>query len=359
MAESGASRDSARPARLPAVSTPRSESTLKRVARRLVRPLLSPIDGRVADINSRVEYVQATTQSSLEAYTRGASEASAYIGVELRRINEQLTTSFEDYHKLRLAQAVDMSLEKLDDSLAQLVNYANSHQGFYAQAGLWFNPPVSVALSAGSATAMQVTERIVEMPFAMAALSRLEPGARILDVGSAESTFPLSAASLGYRVTAIDPRPLAYGHPNLESHATLLEDWHGPTDPFEAAFLISTIEHVGLGAYGERSYGEAEHGEGADAAFLERVRALMSPEALLVLTVPYGTRDRTELERIYDEESLSKLLADWEILERRIAVRRDLIVWETREEIEPGGRAVAMVIASPRSDTDLTSSHSQ
>ena len=91
MAESGASRDSARPATLPAVSTPRSESALKRVARRLVRPLFSPIDGRVADINSRVEYVQATDQSSLEAYARGASEASAYIGVELRRINEQLT----------------------------------------------------------------------------------------------------------------------------------------------------------------------------------------------------------------------------------------------------------------------------
>ena len=46
-------------------------------------------------------------------------------------------------------------------------------------------------------------------------------GARILDIGSAESTFPLSAASLGYRVTAIDQRPLAYSHPNLESHATV------------------------------------------------------------------------------------------------------------------------------------------
>ena len=58
-------------------------------------------------------------------------------------------------------------------------------------------------------------------------------------------------------------------------------------------------------------------------AFLERVRALLSPEGLLVLTAPYGTREVTELERIYDEESLTELLAGWEILERRIAVRRD------------------------------------
>ena len=251
---------------------------------------------------------------------------------------------------MRLAQAVDMPLEKLDGSLAQAINYATSHEGFYAQAGLWFNPPVAVVLSAGAAAAVQVTERIVEVPFAMAALSRLEPGARILDIGSAESTFPLSAASLGYKVTAIDPRPLAYSHPNLESHAALLEDWDGPSEPFAAAFLISTIEHVGLGAYGERPYGDAEHGAGADVAFLDRVRALLSPEGLLILTMPYGTRDLTDLERIYDEESLSKLLADWEILERHIVVRRDPLVWEADEHVEPGARGVVMVIASPKRD---------
>ena len=60
---------------------------------------------------------------------------------------------------------------------------------------------------------------------------------------------------------------------------------------------------------------------GADAAFLDRVRGLLSPDGLLVLTVPYGTRAVTELERIYDEESLSELLGGWEILERRVAVR--------------------------------------
>ena len=135
-----------------------------------------------------------------------------------------------------------MPLERLDEPLAQAINYATSHEGFHAQAGLWFNPPVAVGLSAGAATAVQVTERIVEVPFAMAALSRLGPGARILDIGSAESTFPLSAASLGYQVTAIDPRPLAYSHPNLESHPVLLEDWDAPAGSFDAAFLISTIE---------------------------------------------------------------------------------------------------------------------
>ena len=208
--------------------------------------MLSPIDGRVADINSRVEWIGDKTEDALDAYARSASEASSYIGVELRRMHDRLAeleeSSFEEYYKMRLASAVEMPLERLDEPLAQAINYAAGHQGFFAQAGLWFNPPVAVDLSAGAAAAVQVTERIVEVPFAMAALSRPGPGARILDIGSAESTFPLSAASLGYQITAIDPRPLAYSHPNLESHAALLEDWDAPPASFDAAFLISTID---------------------------------------------------------------------------------------------------------------------
>ena len=227
------------------------------------------------------------------------------------------------------------------------------------KAGLWYNPPVSVGLFAGAAGMLQVTERIVEVPFAMGALGRLALGARILDLGSAESTFPLSAASLGYKVTAIDPRPLGYSHPNLESHALLLEDWDAPPEPFAAAFLISTIEHVGLGAYGEGSYGASEHGAGADAAFLERIRRLLARDGLMVLTMPYGTRGLTELERIYDEESVSELLAGWEILERRVAVRSDALIWEVDKDVEPGARAVIMVIATPRHVPDLPSSHPQ
>ena len=341
----------------------RSGSALKRVARRFARPVLSPIDGRVADINRRVEWVGAKAESSIDAYARSASEATSYIGVELRRIHDLLAqfgeTSFEEYYKMRLASAVEMPLEKLDEPLAKAINYATSHQGFYAQAGLWFNPPVAVGLSAGTATPLQVTERIVEVPFAIAALTRLQRGSRILDIGSAESTFPLSAASLGYQVTAIDPRPLPYSHPNLESHASLLEDWDAPSGSFDAVFLISTIEHVGLGAYGERPYGCSEHGAGADVALLERVRALLSGQGLLVLTLPYGLRDRTDLERIYDEESLGRLLARWEVLERRVAVRRDPLVWESGEDVEPGSRAVVMVIASPKRATDFTSSPSE
>jgi hypothetical protein len=321
----------------------------------LARPLLSPIDGRVADINRRVEF----QGEKVEAYARSASETSSYVGVELRRLSEQVVRldqrladfgqrAFEEYYQVRVAQAASLPLEKLDGALANAINSATDQRGFYAQAGLWFNPPVAVALRAGGAVAASVTERIVEVPFAMSALSRVARGAEILDVGSAESTFSLSAASLGYSVTAIDPRPPGYSHPNLASHAVRLEDWDGPANRFAAAFLISTIEHIGLGAYGEQKYGSPDHGAGADVALLDRVRALLSADGVMILTTPYGTRGITDLERVYDEESMSRLLADWEVLERQIVVRRDALTWEPEERVEPGARGVIMVTASPK-----------
>ena len=150
------------------------------------------------------------------------------------------------------------------------------------------------------------------------------------------------------QVTAVDPRPLAYSHPNLDSHVALLEQWDAPSEPFAAAFLISTVEHVGLGAYGEGLYGSPEHGEGADVALLDRVRKLLAPEGLMILTTPYGKRQVTELERIYDEESLGKLLAGWEVLERQMVARRDALTWEADDRVVTGARGVVMLIASPK-----------
>jgi hypothetical protein len=128
----------------------------------------------------------------------------------------------------------------------------------------------------------------------------------------------------------------------------LLEDWAAPLGSFSAAFLISTIEHVGLGAYGEPRYGSPIPGAGADVALLDHVRELLSPDGQLILTAPYGAREVGELERVYDEESLGLLLAGWDVLERQIAARRDALVWEAGEHVEPGAHGVAMVIASPK-----------
>lgn len=276
---------------------------LRRAARLLARPALSPIDGRVADINRRVESVRTSTESSLDAYAQSAAESSSYIGVELRRLQDLLA------------------------GLAERLEFA---------------------LSSGAPAPVQVNERIVEMPFAMAALGRLKQGARVLDIGGAESTFALSAASLGYRVTAVDRRPFGYAHPKLESHPSLLEDRESWPDPFAAAFLISASRHVGPGPYRWDSSGSPKDAASADLALVvDRVRELLSPDGLMILTVAYGTHEVTETERVHNEDSLDRLLAGWHIVERQIAVQCGALVWEVDKQVEPGARAVAMLVATP------------
>jgi 2-polyprenyl-3-methyl-5-hydroxy-6-metoxy-1,4-benzoquinol methylase len=336
--------------------------------------LTRPIDGRVADVNRRVgdvgesvatvaERIEELTRA-LGAYATTVAESNTYVGVESRRLqqsleavrarideHEQRTYSridrLEDAaYNERLSRAAEAPLERLDGAVANLVNHALNHRGFAAQAGLWFNPPVMIELGEGAARFAGVNERIVEMPYAFGALARRQPPARILEIGSAESTFSLSAATLGYQVTAIDLHPLPYAHPNLESVAARFEDWTAGSDRFDAAFLISTIEHFGLGAYGE----SATDGE-ADRQAIQRVRELLADDGFIVLTTPYGRAHIDTLERTYDEASLSALLEGWTVLDRRMAIRTDPctwmpVAWDEASSADADA-GVAMIVAVP------------
>ena len=339
--------------------------SLKQIVRRFVRPLLSPIDGRVADINSRVDHTAQhvdRVEAAVGSFAESSQEASAYIGVELQRLatlyegletsTRELTVSeHEEYYRGKLAAAADLPLEQIDGALAALINHAGGHEGPAAQANLWFNSPVGVEISDGAARLTTVNERIVEVPFAMMALARLQRGARLLDVGSAESTFPLSAASLGYEVTAVDPRGLPYTHPNLDVVAGRLEDLSVSDRRFDAVFLISTIEHVGLPAYGITPHGDTTPGRGADRELMRRIQAeLLTPGGFVVLTTPYGERAVTGFERTYDDDALTELLDGWTVVERTAISRAGGLAWtpcDTSDAVDEDG--VVMMIASPAS----------
>jgi 2-polyprenyl-3-methyl-5-hydroxy-6-metoxy-1,4-benzoquinol methylase len=337
-------------------------SRLKQLVRRLARPVTSSIDGRVADINRRVTEAARRVERlevAVGSFAEASTEATSYVGIELGRIagsvdglersmHDLSASAREEHYRRRLADAVRLPLEQLDGDLAALINFAAGHRGFAAQADLWFNPPVTVELSEGRAHIGASNERIVEVPFAMMALGRVDSGSRILDVGSAESTFPLSAASLGYQVTAVDPRGLPYDHPNLETVAARFEDLPTPQEPYAAVFLVSTIEHVGLPAYGVQPRGEVHPGLGADREMLAHVRELLSDDGIVVVTTPYGTRQVTDFERTYDDDALASLLVGWEVLQRAVVARRDPSVWENAfegESVDGGG--VVMVVAKP------------
>lgn len=232
------------------------------------------------------------------------------------------------------------SLSQLGEYEAAVANYTHAHDGWAAQAGLWFNPPLSVAHAAGGVSLSDVNERIAEVPFAFRQLAGIPAGSRVLDIGSTESTVAVSLATLGYHVTAIDPRPYPLSHPQLTTFQGPIADY---TDdhPFDAVVLLSSIEHFGVGAYGLTDEDDA------DLAAMARVRRLSRPGTRLVLTTPFGNAPTTALERTYDPDRLAMLLQGWQVDEQSYLTRESQTQWRWHPEVESlDGDHVVLVSAT-------------
>jgi len=146
----------------------------------------------------------------------------------------------------------------------------------------------------------KVNERIVELPFVLRNLD--EADRRVLDVGCAESILPLDLAHRGFKVWGIDQRNYPLTHPNLEFIVGDICRLSFENDFFDVAISLSTVEHVGLGFYGDS---RREHG---DVAAIRELHRVLKPGAKLILTAPYGRRCEA-WQRVYDSRAIAELLA--------------------------------------------------
>lgn len=213
-------------------------------------------------------------------------------------------------------------LEDIDAPTAGFLNYAHSHRGPLADAGLWINDPVVIEWRQREARVGAVNERIVEQPFVYAALAGLAPGSRIVDIGGGESLVGLSLASSGHEVTVIEPAGYPFRHPGLTVVETTVGEFQ-PEAPVDAVILLSAIEHFGIGAY-------ANNGEldpDADLEAMGHVRDLLAPGGVVALTTPFGPADVNELERTYDADRLRKLFEGYEVDQVVVASRSDQTTW--------------------------------
>lgn len=192
-------------------------------------------------------------------------------------------------------------------------------------------------------------ERVIEIPFAWSRLGSVPRGGRVLDLGSSESGVPLSLAMLGYSVTALDPRPSPFTHPNLTAVETDITDWTGPEEPQDAILCISTLQHFGGGHRGP------EHGrDRMDLQVLDRCREWLKPNGRLVFTAPYGIPRLTNKERIYGPDFIEILRADWKLEDLRIFRQASPERWDEHSspdltpEWSEETRGVMMALAGPR-----------
>lgn len=172
-----------------------------------------------------------------------------------------------------------------------------------------------------------VTDRVVEEPWAV---SKVRPGDRLLDVGSATSRY-LRDLPAGCRVYAIDLRPT----PPQPGIAVVRGDlMRAPFTPasFDIITCISTIEHIGLDLYGQ---GPDEFG---DEVALRHMRRLLRPGGRLLLTAPFGRRVVSAWHRVYDEAAFRRVTGGYRLLSVEYRRREDdRYLPCRREEIEDAG----------------------
>ena len=329
------------------------KSLVRSVARTILWPIRRFFDPRFAGIHDAVQDVKRVVVADMDA----ANEAATLTGRQLDNLLahvepvariEWMQESMQDkldqlFHRFLFEHEQSHTIDELDELTARVLNFGSSHEGFAAQANLWFNPSVLVSYGRRRVEVAWVNERVAELPYTFAAVARVPAGGKVLDVGATESTVSLSLATLGYEVTAIDPRPNPLSHERLHTVVGRIEELEA-TDEFDAVICLSTIEHLGTGDYGEP---EAE--ERVDLAAMERMHAAAKPDALLVLTTSVAREPRDE-PRAYDRAGLDELLEGWTVEDLTLVQRRGATAWDRIEgpieELEPESETVAMITAT-------------
>jgi SAM-dependent methyltransferase len=316
-------------------------SAARSVAKKILWPARRFFDPRFAGLHASLE----DAKRILAADANASNEAAIFTGRSLDTIQGQL-------EMLNRYVGFDPdsphSVDDIDERMARLLNYAASHEGFASQANLWFNPPLLVTYGPHNVALAWVNERVVEVPYAFQALCRVEPGAKVLDVGATESTVCLSLATLGYEVTAVDPRPNPLEHERLRTVVAHIEQWDEDVT-FDAVVCLSTIEHVGAGDYGQDASERR-----VDLEAMKRMRELTRDGGLLVLTTAVGEAAADESGRTYDRAGFDELLDGWDVTDLRLVQRKDATTWATIqspiEELASVAETVAMVTATKSAD---------
>ncbi len=145
-----------------------------------------------------------------------------------------------------------------------------------------------------------VSEQIIEYPLVSKNLR--EKDRTILDFGAFESILPLQLSALGYKVCVLDQRQYPFNHPNLKVLCSdLFSDGLKITEKFDVVISISTIEHLGLGCYGDLAV------EDADARGVEILWGLVKKGGRLMASVPAGKPAIQRGYRVYNEKRLKEV----------------------------------------------------
>ena len=212
------------------------------------------------------------------------------------------------------------------------------------------NHPMAFAVKDGRPALIGCSERIVEIPFVHRNLPYPFRG-RLLDVGYRESEIIYETASLGFDTWGIDIRPSVAEYPGVHYVLGDVRQYPFEARSFDVVIGLSTVEHIGLIAYGN----SAKDPDG-DLHALQAIHRILKPTGRLLLTIPFGKRGATNWYRVYDQKALLALLkgsgftAETENCWSQEGIRWAPATWQKAEQIDSithHVKSVVCVVARP------------
>lgn len=149
------------------------------------------------------------------------------------------------------------------------------------------------------------SERVVEIPLVFQNIPTEKK--KILDVGCRYSMLSIQLASLGHEMHGIDINDYKHKHPNFIFHKADILNSNLPKNYFDVVIALSTIEHIGLGRYGDR-----EDIQG-DINAVKQILGIIKSGGQLLITLPFGKAIKTNWFRVYNMKKISELLAGFKI----------------------------------------------
>ncbi len=150
-----------------------------------------------------------------------------------------------------------------------------------------------------------MNERVIEIPWA---LRQIPQQGVVLDVGSCETQYLDVLASHGRVLHCLDVRDCQNEIPaNAIMHVESIFGCTLPARNFDAVLLLSTVEHMGLAWYGQKSV------MNGDYLAIHECRRLLKANGRLVVTVPAGAGKITPWYRQYSPSALRRLFIGWNV----------------------------------------------
>jgi hypothetical protein len=148
-----------------------------------------------------------------------------------------------------------------------------------------------------------LSERVVEIPWVIRELTRSPRRLRLLDIGTAfaPDAYKWLLVRLDHDVEIVDLADVRL--PGIRCHVADVRELPFPSESFDVAMCISTLEHIGLDndLYGVRS------GGGGD---VQALRELARVAARILVTVPAGRDENMGWQRQYSPAGFRQVVEE-------------------------------------------------